>query len=136
MRKGEVKHMNEGGERKVKKEAEEVREILGVVSAEVPALIKSLLSSVFSEEAGKSMGKAAAAYYKELKDGGLPAQVTVKLTEDYLRTFTSIGDLLRGSVMGSAQIGNVEEAFSGEIEKRIREKLAKTSGKTQAEEKG
>jgi hypothetical protein len=81
-------------ERKEKRDTEELKEILGVVSTEVPALIKSLLSSVFSEEAGRNMGKAAAAYYKELKNGGLPEQVAVKLTEDYMRTFTSIGTCL------------------------------------------
>ena len=35
-------------------EAEEVKEILGVVSTEIPALIKGIISSVFSEEAGKT----------------------------------------------------------------------------------
>jgi hypothetical protein len=40
-------------------------------------------------EAGRNMGKAAAAYYKEMKEGGLPEQVAVKLTEDYMRTFSA-----------------------------------------------
>jgi hypothetical protein len=111
-------------ERKEKRDAAEVKEILGVVSSEVPALIKGVLASVFSEEAGRSMGKAAAAYYKELKNGGLPEQVAVKLTEDYMRTFTSIGDMLRSS--GGGRHG--ERAGGGigdEIEKSIREKLEK-----------
>jgi hypothetical protein len=43
---------------------ENIKEILDVVSSEIPAMIKSILSSVFSEEAGRNMGKAAAAYYK------------------------------------------------------------------------
>ena len=39
-----------GSERKDRKrDAEDVKEILGVVSSEIPALIKSLLTSVFSE---------------------------------------------------------------------------------------
>jgi len=86
---------SEGKNKKL--EAENIREILGVVSSEVPALIKSLLASVFSEEAGRSMGKAAAAYYKELKQGGMPEEVAVKMTQDYMRTFTSLGDMLRSS---------------------------------------
>jgi hypothetical protein len=76
------------------------KEILSVVSTELPGLIKSILSSVFSEEAGRNMGKAAAAYYKELKTGGLPESVAVKMTEDYMRTFTNIGGLLKSATKG------------------------------------
>lgn len=122
-------------ERKGKMEAAQVKEILGVVSSEVPALIKSLLSSVFSEEAGRNMGKAAAAYYKELKNGGLPEQVAVKLTEDYMRTFTSIGDMLRGSIGGGRHSEKAKDAVGDEIERRIREKLGKRGKESEEEEK-
>jgi hypothetical protein len=81
-------------------EAENVKEVLSFISTEVPTLIKRILDSVFSEEAGRKMGKAAAAYYKELKDGGLPEPVAVKLTEEYMRTFTSLGDMLRSAGKG------------------------------------
>jgi hypothetical protein len=112
-------------ERKDKKmEPENIKEILSVVSSEVPALIKSVLTSVFSEEAGRNMGKAAAAYYKQLKEGGLPEQVAVKMTEDYMRTFTSIGDMLRSSGMGRHGERSGQD-IGEEIEKRIREKLDK-----------
>jgi hypothetical protein len=117
-------------ERKDRKmEPENIKEILSVVSSEVPALIKSLLASVFSEEAGRNMGKAAAAYYKELKNGGLPEQVAVKLTEDYMRTFTSIGDMLRSSG-GRIHGERSGEDIGDEIEKRIREKLDKRIDRT------
>lgn len=102
-----------------KVEPENIKEILSVVSSEVPGMIKSILSSVFSEETGKNMGKAAAAYYKELKDGGLPETVAVKMTEEYMRTFTSIGDMLKAS--GKGRWGHEGEA--DEIEKRIKEKI-------------
>jgi hypothetical protein len=80
--------------------AENLKEILSVVSTEIPGMIKSIMSSVFSEEAGRNMGKAAAAYYKELTNGGLPDQVAVKLTEEYMRTFTSVGDMLKNAGKG------------------------------------
>ena len=117
----EEKH---GKAKREQMDSENLKEILGAVSSEVPALIKSILASVFSEESGRNMGKAAAAYYKELKDGGLPEQVAVKLTEEYMRTFTSIGDMLRsgGRVKWSGDAG---ERVSEEIEKKIREKLDK-----------
>jgi hypothetical protein len=101
-------------------EPENIKEILGVVSSEIPAMIKSILSSVFSEEAGRNMGKAAAAYYKELKDGGLPEQVAVKMTEDYMRTFTSLGDVLKNA--GRGRWGHDE---GDEIGRQIRENVSR-----------
>lgn len=93
---------NEGenrGRRRME-DAEEVKEILSVVSTEIPTLIKNIIASVFSEEAGRNMGKAAAAFYKELKEGGMPNDVALKMTEDYMSTFTSLGDLLKHASKG------------------------------------
>lgn len=104
-------------------EAEEVRQILSVVSTEVPGLIKSIVGAVFSEEAGRNMGRAAAAFYNELKESGIPDNVAVKMTEDYIGVFTSLGDLLK-------QVGKEGKGFKmsigkdKEIEERIKEKLA------------
>jgi len=114
---------NESERKREKKHEEQspenIRELLTVVSSEVPSLIKNVLGSVFSEEAGRNMGKAAAAYYKEMKEGGLPEQVAVKLTEDYMRTFSSIGDMLRSG-------GNRDEVGK-QVEKKIREKMSERS---------
>jgi hypothetical protein len=81
-------------------DAEEVKEILSAVSTEVPALIKNILASVFSEEAGRSMGKAAAAFYKELTEGGIPKEQALEMTENYMQTFSGVGDLLKKSLSG------------------------------------
>jgi hypothetical protein len=124
----EVKNMSHHDRKYEKMEPENIKEILSVVSSEIPAMIKSILSSVFSEEAGRNMGKAAAAYYKELKDGGLPEQVAVKMTEEYMRTFTSLGDMLRSA--GRGRWGHDEEdEISKEIHKRVHEKLQRSTDK-------
>jgi hypothetical protein len=122
--------MSQHEHRHEKMEPENVREILGVVSSEVPALIKSVLSSVFSEEAGRNMGKAAAAYYKELKQGGMPEEVAVKMTQDYMRTFTSLGDMLRSHGHGKSTGDEIGE----EIERKIREKLEKKTKEREQDE--
>jgi len=106
-------------------DAQTIKEILGVVSTEIPAMIKSILSSIFSEEAGRNMGKAAAAYYSELKNGGLPEAVAVQLTQEYMRTFTSLGDMLRN--MGKSGFGHggnddVGEQIKSRIHQKIQEK--------------
>ena len=124
--------MSDREEKHTKREAQEVKEILGVVSTEIPALIKGLLSSVFSEEAGTSMGKAAAAYYKQLKEGGLPEAVAVKLTEDYMRTFTSLGDMLRGAGKGKWTERSYDQVGE-EIERRIHEKIEKRKQESEEE---
>jgi len=111
---------HEGKEKQM--DAENLKEILSVVSTDIPGMLKRILSSVFSEEAGRNMGKAAAAYYKELKDGGLPAEVAVKLTEEYMRTFTSLGDMLRNATRGNWGHGHDDE-FGELVKERIQRKV-------------
>ena len=115
--------MSEKREKNPKEEAEEVKEILGAVSTQVPALIKSVLASVFSEEAGRSMGKAAAAYYKELKESGMPGDVAVKMTEDYMKTFTSLGSLLQNIGSGRRHGEKTGDDLGEEIGRRVRENV-------------
>jgi hypothetical protein len=118
----EVNNMSKYEGKHEQVDPENIKEILGAVSSEIPAMIKSILSSVFSEEAGRNMGKAAAAYYKELKDGGLPEQVAVKMTEEYMRTFTSLGDMLRSAGKGRWGPHSGDE-IGKHIEKRIHSKM-------------
>ncbi len=100
-------------------DAEEIRQVLSAVSTEVPALIKSIIGSVFSEEAGKSMGRAAAAFYKELKESGMPDDVAVKMTEDYMGVFTSLGDILKKA----GKKGGPNFTFTG-IGKQVKKETA------------
>lgn len=93
-------------ERKNKRmDPENVKELLSVVSTEIPTMIKSIVTTVFSEEAGRNMGKAAAAYYKELKAGGLPEDVAIKLTQEYMQTFTKFGSMFNNFGPGRGRWG-------------------------------
>ena len=127
-----------------KEDVEEMKEVFRVLSTEIPALIKGMIASVFSEEAGRSMGKAAAAFYKELKESGMPDEVAVKMTENYISVFTSLGDLMKKFTKGKkmptklekeieeiveeaveeAREKGVSEKLGKEIERRVKEKLA------------
>jgi hypothetical protein len=117
-------------ERKRIPEAEEVKEILGVVSTEIPSLIKGIITSVFSEEAGKNMGRAAGSFYQELKESGIPEDVAVKMTEDYIGIFTSLGDVLKSFTSGkqSWTSHGKEEEIGNEIQKKIKEKIVEKFG--------
>jgi DNA gyrase/topoisomerase IV subunit A len=122
----------EKAKKKEKEDVEELREVLGVVSKEVPSLIKGIIGSVFSEEAGRDMGKAAAAFYKQLKDAGMPEETAVKMTENYVSVFTSLGDVMKGAVGGKKGIKG--EEIGEEISKKIKQKLAEKHIETEEEE--
>ena len=109
-------------EKEEKEDVEELREVLGVVSKEVPSLIKSIIGSVFSEEAGRNMGKAAAAFYKELKEAGMPEETAVRMTENYVSVFTSLGYVMKKAVSGKHKVK--DEEIGEEISRKIKEKLA------------
>jgi hypothetical protein len=96
------------------KDVEELKLVLSTVSTELPALIRNIIASVFSEEAGRNMGKAAAAFYKELKDGGMPDDKALEMTEDYMRTFTSLGDIVK-------QVGRGKNLIPERAKERERE---------------
>lgn len=97
-------------------EAEEVKEILGVVSTEIPSLIKGIIASVFSEEAGRNMGRAAASFYKELKESGIPEDVAVRMTENYVGVFTNLGDMIKSVAAGKKIKKKLEKKTAEEEE--------------------
>jgi len=69
----------------------------------------------------------------EKKDGGLPEPVAVKMTEEYMRTFTSLGDMLRSAGKGRWSHDEGDE-ISKEIHKRFREKFQRSTDKEEEEE--
>lgn len=77
------------------RDTDEVREMLTIVSDKVPILVKGLIGSVFSEEAARGMGKAAAAYYQELKAGGMSEDMAVQMTKEYVGSFTRMSEMVR-----------------------------------------
>jgi len=99
---------------------EEVAEILSVVSDKVPGLIKGLVGAVFSEDAARNMAKAAATYYKELKSGGFPDDIALRMTQEYVSVFTKIGDVIKAA-RESEHEDDVEEA----VKQRIKRELEK-----------
>jgi len=115
--------MSERSEKR-KIEAEEVALILEAVSERVPKLIKSLVLSVFSEESAASIGKAVSAYYKELKAGGIPDDVALKMTQDYVGIFSKMGKFMaRGREHeGDEDVGKeLKKAILAKVKKELEE---------------
>ena len=114
-------------------DVEELRAVLSVVSKEVPDMIKGIIGSIFSEEAGRDMGKAASAFYKELKEAGMPEETAVKMTENYVSVFSSLGEVMKRAVGGEK--GAKGKDIGEEVSKKIKEELAKRGVAEKEEEK-
>ena len=114
------------------KDAEELEKVLKTVSEMVPNLIKGIVSSIFSAESGQNMGAAAANFYKELKNAGLPEEVAVKMTQDYVKTFTGFGDIIKEAMSkkGGFDFG---EKHGEDLGKAIKEKIKEKVSEAQEE---
>ncbi len=63
--------------------AQELSEVLDALGDKIPKLIKGLMDSVYSKEAGASMGASVGAYYKELLTAGIPQDAALELVKEF-----------------------------------------------------
>jgi len=75
---------------------EEISALLASVSKELPGLVKGILDTFFSPQAAADIGKAVAAFYKNLKEGGIPEEAALAMTKEYLGTLTKWSESLKG----------------------------------------
>jgi hypothetical protein len=73
---------------KQRESPEEIAALLDAVSDKLPKLIKNLLDSLYSPEAGMKMGKAVAEFRKALVEGGIPDAEATEMTKQYLSTLS------------------------------------------------
>ena len=59
--------------------ADELAGILDTVSDKAPKLIRDLIGSLYSKEAGTNMGQAVGAFYKELIASGIPQDAALDM---------------------------------------------------------
>lgn len=82
-----------------KLKAENVKEILTVVSEKVPALLNSLADVLYGKEQSVKYGQAVANFYKTLKDSGMTDEQAYELTKQYMSAMNlggMIGKAIRG----------------------------------------
>ena len=80
-------------------DAEQVKEILAVVSEKVPALLNSLADVLYGKEQGAKYGQAVSGFYKSLKDAGMTDEQAYELTKQYMSAMNLgglIGEAMRG----------------------------------------
>jgi len=111
-------------EKEVKKGTEDIEDlkaVLETISAQVPNIIRGIIDSFFSPEAGARMGKAVADFYKSLKDAGVPEQDALAMAKDYLGTLTKWGDVLKNMRIGDKTITIKKEKKEEEEEQKKEE---------------
>ena len=101
-----------------KHSAEEVKEILGVVSTEIPKLLESITNTIYNADKAQDFGKSVAAFYKQMKDAGMDEKQAYELTEKFMANF-SIGGMMSKVFQGASW------ARDEEIGKKINEKIKK-----------
>lgn len=110
------------------KDAEEVKEILEVVSEKIPALLNSLTDVLYGKDQATKYAQAVAGFYKALKDSGMTDEQAFALTEAYMSNLNIPGMI--GKAMGGKEkkikIHTGEGNDIGrEIEAAVKEKLKK-----------
>jgi len=91
--------MDERKEKKHGTDADEVKEILDVVSEKIPALLNSLTDVLYGAQQADKYGKAVAGFYKSLKDAGMTDAQAYELTKQYMSSLnlpSMIGEAIRG----------------------------------------
>ena len=81
---------------------QEIREILQVVSTEVPALVKNIFTSLYDPEIAENFGKGVGALYKQLKEQGLPEDMIREIVMNFSESFNIVGKALDSDMIKQA----------------------------------
>lgn len=68
----------------------EIGELLDEISSKLPKLLQTVMSTLYSAEAGKNMGQAVGSLYKELIESGIPQDAALQMAKDYIQTLKSL----------------------------------------------
>ncbi len=72
---------------------EKIADILKVVRKEIPGLVREIIDLLYSEKSAKNMGKAVGIYYKTLQENGIPKELALEMTKNYV---INIGQMFNG----------------------------------------
>jgi hypothetical protein len=63
---------------------------LDAVGTKIPVMITNILKTVYSEEAGRNVGRAVGTLYQELMNSGIPKETALKMATDYMISFKDL----------------------------------------------
>lgn len=85
-------------------DAQEVKEILGVVSTEIPKLLDAVSRTLYNPENAESFGKSVAQFYKQMRDAGMDEKQAYDMTQKFMANF-SMGSMLSNMLGGAIKEG-------------------------------
>jgi len=74
-----------------------MKEMLGLFSEKVPALLNSLTEVLYGKASAEKYGQAVANFYRTLKDSGMTDDQAFRLTEQYMSSL-NLGKIISGAV--------------------------------------
>ncbi|MFX1491340.1 MAG: hypothetical protein ACFFBU_03715 [Promethearchaeota archaeon] len=100
-------------------DSEEFRDIMEAVQETIPQLISQLVQSIYSPEVAKSIAESVGTLYQSLKKQGLPEEMVLEMTRNYM-SIMDIKDLISEGMSKGRQADDWGE----EVQRRVRRKLA------------
>lgn len=97
-------------------DAEEVKEILEVVSDKVPALLTGLADVLYGRDKGAKYGEAVAGFFKSLKDAGMTDEQAYELTKQYMAAM-NLPNMIGQAIQGGKGRGEKGEGLNIQIGK-------------------
>jgi hypothetical protein len=73
----------------------DVAEMLETVTEKLPKLINGIIGTMYNAEAGKNVGQAVGALYKELLESGIPKEDAIKMARDYIMSLKDIPGMVK-----------------------------------------
>ncbi len=108
---------------------QELKEILSVVSTEIPKLIEAITKTMYNTENAQNMAKSVAEFYKTMKAAGMDDKMAYELTQEFMGSF-SIGGLISKAVQGGASgKDEIDDYVEEQIKKKVKEKLEEKAKK-------
>lgn len=85
------------------KDAQQINDIFEVLTNHLPKVFRSLREALFSAEAGADFGSAVGSFYASLIEKGIPKDHAFVLTQEYLGTLKSLGNMVNSSSYSDSQ---------------------------------
>jgi hypothetical protein len=107
---------------------EKLKEVLSVISTEIPKLLDSINKSAFSPENAEKLAQATAKFYKEMVNAGMDERQAYELTQKFMSNF-SMGSMMSQILGGLGRHGggnDVGDVMKEQVEKKIRDKMDKS----------
>jgi len=106
-------------------DVEKLKEVMSVISTEIPKLLEAVNKQLSNPESAKKMGEVVAQFYKQMIESGMGPKEAFALTEEFMSSF-SVGGLLPHIVAGGksrVDMDDIDEMIEERIKKQIKKSL-------------